>query len=93
MVSALIGVTLFLLFSLSLFIVYFVDEDASLLRFNCHSSFNLTACDPSLGILGFRLPARANPVFPSLCAFCVVLSLIGLLLLGHLTLFHLYLSE
>lgn len=90
--SALVGLTLFLLYSVALFVVYFIGEDASLLRFNCNFPSNLTACDPSLGILGFRLPNQANPVLPSLCATCAVLALVGLIFLGHLAAFHVYLS-
>ena len=91
--TAIIGLLLFFLYALSLLVVYFIGEDASLLRYNCPFPGNLSACDPDLHVLGVELPTQANPVLPALCAVSAVLALIGLGFLVHLASFHIYLSE
>ena len=86
--SALVSLLLFLLYSLSLFILFFSSTES--IRFNCRLPSNLTACDSSLRVFGGVVP---GPVFPVLCGGSVFLSLIGVGLLGHLAFFHLYLSR
>lgn len=86
--SALVLCILFSLFSASLFILYFAGRD--LLRFNCDSPSNITVCDPTLRVLGGTIP---DPLFPVFSAIFGAASLIGIGLLGHLALFHVYLSK
>ena len=68
--------------------VYLVDRD--LLRYDCDHPYNLSLCDPEFRIFSAAMP---HEVFPTLCAVIAVLSAVATLLDGHLTAFHVYLSE
>ena len=77
-----------LLYNLALFILFFADRDS--LRYNCGYPSNTSACDTTLRIFGGAVP---DPVFPTLTAILGVLACIAVLLLGHLSAFHVYLSK
>lgn len=87
-VSALIGVVMMLLLSLTLFVMFFAARDT--VRFLCDQPLNISLCDPNLRMFGGLIP---DPVFPTVTIILAILSFIATLLVGHLTCFHLYLSE
>lgn len=70
---------------MSLFVIFFSGRDH--LRYNCDLT-DITACNTTLRVFGVPIP---DPVFPSITAALAVLSAVGVLLVGHLTLFHFYL--
>jgi len=84
--SGLLGAVMLLLYNLALFILFFADRDS--LRYNCGYPSNTSACDETLRIFGGAVP---DPVFPTLTAILGVLACIAVLLLGHLSAFHVYL--
>ena len=86
--SGLLGAVLLLLYNVALFIVFFADRES--LRYNCDFPSNSSACDATLKIFGGAIP---DPVFPTLTAIFGVLAFIAMLLLGHLSAFHVFLSK
>ena len=86
--SGLLGAVLLLLYNVALFIIFFVDRES--LRYNCNYPSNLSACDATLRIFGVAIP---DPVFPTLTAIFGVLAFIAVLLLGHLSAFHVFLCK
>ena len=74
--------------SVVFFILFFAARDQ--LHYFCNVPGNSSACDPGLRILGALVP---DPVFPTVTAVLAVLAVIGILLIGHLTCFHFYLSK
>ena len=77
-----------LLYNTALFILYFAGRNN--LRYNCNFPSNSSACNETLRIFGAAMP---DPVFPILTAILGILALIAVVLVGHLTTFHLYLSK
>ena len=87
-VTGLIGVVMEAIASIVFFIVFFAARDQ--LRYFCNVPGNASACDPGLKILGASVP---DPVFPSVTAVLALLAVIAIMLIGHLTCFHFYLSK
>ena len=88
LVSALAGAVLLFLYNLSLFIFFFADRES--LRYGCDRPTNVSSCDATLRVFSVAVP---DPVFPTITAVMSVLGGVAILLIGHLTAFHLYLSE
>ena len=86
--SGLLGVILKAIVCLALFVTFFAARDQ--LRYFCNVPGNTTACDPTLRILAIAVP---DPVFPTVVAVLGLLAVVGTGLIGHLTIFHFYLSE
>ena len=87
-VSGLVAVVMLLLVSIVLFVLFFARRD--LIRFNCDSPANLTACDEDVRVFGAAVP---GPVFPTLTAVIGALAALATALIGHLTAFHAFLSK
>lgn len=77
-----------LLYNTALFILYFAGRDN--LRYDCNFPSNSSACNETLRIFGTAMP---DAVFPVLTAILGILALIAVVLVGHLTVFHFYLSK
>ena len=88
LVSALLGVVMEVIVCLALFVTFFAARDQ--LRYFCDVPGNTTACDSTLRILAIAVP---DPVFPTAVAALGLLAVLGIGLIGHLTVFHFYLSE
>ena len=88
LVSALAGAVLLFCFNLALFILFFADRES--LRYGCDRPTNVSSCDATLRVFSVAVP---DPVFPTITAVMSVLGGVAILLIGHLTAFHLYLSE
>ena len=86
--SSLIGAVLISLLSGIFFILYFIDRDH--IRHYCDITRNISSCDSTIKIFGASAP---DPLFPSTTAVIGVLGIIATGLLGHLTIFHFYLSK
>ena len=86
--SALLGAVMLLVYNAALFILYFAGRDN--LRYDCNFPSNSSACNETLRIFGTAMP---DAVFPVLTAILGVLALIAVVLVGHLTVFHFYLSK
>ena len=84
----LIGSLLLFLYNVALFILFFADRDR--LRYDCFNPTNISSCDDTLRVLGAAVP---DPVFPTLVAVLGLLSVIALILVGHLSCFHVYLCK
>lgn len=86
LVSALAGAVLLFCFNLALFILFFADRES--LRYGCDRPTNVSSCDATLRVFSVAVP---DPVFPTITAVMSVLGGVAILLIGHLTAFHLYL--
>ena len=86
--SGLISTILNFLLSLIFFILFFSDR--SLIRYSCDQPFNVTGCDDVLRLFGAQVP---DPVFPTIHSIIVLVSAVTTLLLGHLVLFHCFISK
>ena len=86
--SAFLGAVMMLLYNTALFILYFAGRDN--LRYDCNFPSNSSACNETLRIFGTAMP---DAVFPVLTAILGILALIAVVLVGHLTVFHFYLSK
>ena len=70
------------------FIMFFSHRDG--IRHFCDDVYNISSCDSSIKIFGATVP---DPVFPVVTGFIGILYAIAVVLIGHLALFHCYLSE
>ena len=81
---------LLLIFTLSLFVTFFASRGS--IVYACSESLLSTnsTCDMSIRLFGAEVP---DPVFPVLTGAIGTLAFVGVLLIGYLVLFHLYLCE
>ena len=75
-------------YNMVLFALFFIGRDY--LRYNCDHSGHLLACDLTLRMLGVPIP---DYVFLTLTGVLGGLAALAVLLIGHLTLYHIYLSK
>ena len=87
-VTGLVGALLLAISALVLSVLFFVDRDY--IVYYC-DNINVTACEG--GDLRIFAAVVPDPVFPSVTIVLTILGVAATLLLGHLTLFHFYLSK
>ena len=87
--SSLFGSLSAVLISTVFFVLYFSSRDN--IRYYCNNSFNISSCDDdTVRIFAVSVPAV---LFPIVTGILIILNSIATILIGHLTIFHCYLSK